>query len=631
MVEKSLNELDLPALAKRSFTPSPAAWEDQVLYFLMLDRFSDGRERGYRDNDGRRVSGGSTPLFQTADAGNAVQTEADAANWREAGGRWAGGTLKGLASKIGYLQRLGVTALWVSPIFKQAPYQESYHGYGVQNFLDVDPHFGSRADLRNLVRIAHRHGIFVILDIILNHSGHVFSYTPDRYWTQDPTSGQWYLDPRWDGQPYPVAGYHDPGGRPALPFAPVDLAAQPRAWPHSAIWPAELQDPATFTAKGRISNWDHDPEFREGDFFDLKDIRLGEGDLENYAPSPALDALCQAYKFWIAYADLDGFRVDTVKHMDPGATRYFTSVVHEFTQKIGKENFYLIGEITGGRVRAFNTLEMTGLDAALGIDDIPDRMEYLVKGQRNPSEYFDLFRNSELVQKESHIWFRNKVVTLFDDHDQVRKGAHKARFCAGPSAVTREQNRNLLLNVLALNATTLGIPCIYYGSEQGFDGEGDSDRYIREAMFGGEFGAFRSRGRHFFDEENHAYQEFSKILALRKQKVALRRGRQYLRMISGDGQNFGYPAVLGARMLSIVAWSRYFDDQSLLVTFSTDPDGPRTAWVDLDNRLYPIGARLTCLYSSDPAQTGQALEVQQVGGRHAVRLELQAAGFALFE
>jgi glycosidase len=626
MTEKYLHELDLPGLSRRSFTPSPAAWEDQVLYFLMLDRFSDGREQGYRGNDGLPVTGGITPLYQPADLGNAVSTEADAERWRQAGTRWVGGTLRGLASKIGYLQRLGVTAIWISPIFKQVPYQDTYHGYGVQHFLDVDPHFGSRNDLKNLVRTAHRHGIYVILDIILNHSGNVFSYAPDRYWTQDPGSGQWYLDPRWDGRLYPVSGFHDASGNPALPFTPLDLAANPGAWPHGAIWPAELQDPATFTTKGRINNWDHEPEFKEGDFFDLKDIHLGDGDLDNYLPSPALVALCQAYLFWIIYADLDGFRLDTVKHMDPGATRFFTSVVHEFTQKIGKENFYLIGEITGGRVRAFTTLEMTGLDAALGIDDIPDRMEFLVKGYRDPALYFDLFRNSELVQKESHIWFRNKVVTLFDDHDQVRKGAHKARFCAGDPS-----NRKLLLNVLALNAMTLGIPCIYYSSEQGFDGEGDSDRYLREAMFGGEFGAFRSRGRHFFDESNPVYQELSRILALRRQKIALRRGRQYLRQISGDGQNFGYPVVLGGRMLSIVPWSRTFADQSLLLALSTDPDASRTAWVDLDPRLYPSGAHLNCLYSSDPAQIGQALEVQQAGERHVVRLSLPAAGFVIFE
>lgn len=626
MVEKSLQELDFPALTRRTYTPSPAAWEDQVLYFLMLDRFSDGNERGFCDNNGQVVSAGSTPLYQPADAGNATQTEASAARWREAGGRWVGGNLKGLTSKMGYLQRMGVTAVWVSPIFKQVPYQGTYHGYGIQNFLDVDPHFGTRADLKRLVRTAHRHGIYVILDIILNHSGNVFSYTPDRYWTQDPGSGQWYLDPRWDDRSYGVAGFHTASGQPELPFAPIDLQTHRRAWPHGAIWPREFQQPATFTTKGRINNWDHDPEFMEGDFYDLKDIHLGQGSIDEYRPSPALLALCDVYRFWIAYADIDGFRVDTVKHMDPGAARFFTSVIHEFAQRIGKENFYLIGEITGGRTRAFTTLETTGMDAALGIDDIPDRLEYLVKGYRNPEEYFDLFRNSTLVQKESHIWFRNKVVTLFDDHDQVRKGNYKGRFCAGDPSW-----RKLLLNVLALNTTSLGIPCIYYGSEQGFDGEGDNDRYIREAMFGGEFGAFRSRGRHFFDEGNPVYQELSKILALRKQKIALRRGRQYLCPISGDGQNFGYPIVMGERMRSIVPWTRLFDDMQLLVALNTDPDQARSAWISMFPRLNPEGKPLTCLYSSDPAQIGEQLTVQAAGERRMLNLRVPAAGFCIYE
>jgi glycosidase len=626
MIEKTLQDVDLHALTQRKFTPSPSAWEDQVLYFMMLDRFSDGREQGYRGNNGQIVAGGSTPLFQPSDTGNAIQTGADAARWREAGGTWAGGTLKGLTSKIGYLQRLGVTALWVSPIFRQVVYQDTYHGYGIQNYIDVDPHFGTRADLKSMVQTAHAHGIYVILDIILNHSGNVFSYNPDRYWTQDPGSGIWYLDPRWDGSLYPVAGFHDASGQPVLPFDRQDLKKKPSAWPEGAIWPAEFQSPGAFTTKGRINNWDYEPEFLDGDFFDLKDVHLGTGTLDDYTPSPALQSLFQVYKFWIAFADVDGFRIDTVKHMDPGAARYLNSEMHEFAQHIGKENFYLIGEITGGRDRAFNTLEVTGLDAALGIDDIPDRLEYLVKGYRNPDDYFNLFRNSLLVQKESHVWFRNKVVTLFDDHDQVRKGNNKARFCAGDPSY-----RKLLTSVLALNTTTMGIPCIYYGSEQGFDGAGDSDRYIREAMFGGEFGAFRSRQRHFFNEDSEAYKQTTAVLAIRRQKIALRRGRQYLRQISGDGANFGLPAVLGRRMLSLVPWTREFDDQQVLLAINTDPDQPRTAWVDLDADINPTGAQLTCLYSTDPAQVGQQLTVQPAGDRRVVQLNVPTAGFVLFE
>jgi len=626
MSAKSLTDINFATLTTRRFFPSPAAWEDQVLYFLMLDRFSDGKEQGYRDNAGNLVTSGATPLFQAADTENAIQTPDAARRWREAGAMWVGGTLKGLTSKLGYLQRLGVTALWISPIFKQVSFQNTYHGYGVQHFLDVDPHFGVRDDLRKLVAAAHDHGLYVILDIILNHAGNVFGYEPDRYWSENHSTGEQFLDPRWDGNRYHVSGFHDRTGSPSLPFAPIDLNTHPSVWPDGAVWPTEFQAPEAFTRKGHITNWDYDPEFLEGDFFDLKDIDLGAGPADAFRPSPALRALCDVYKFWIAFADLDGFRVDTVKHMGPGATRFFTSVIHEFAQRLGKENFYLIGEITGGRVRAFDTLEQTGMNAALGIDDIPDKLEYLVKGYRNPSEYFDLFRNSLLVQKESHVWFKNKVVTVFDDHDQVRKGEQKARFCAGTDA-----GKKLVLNVLALNSTTLGIPCMYYGTEQGFDGAGGSDRYIREAMCGGEFGAFRSRQRHFFNEDTHVYRELAKILTLRTNTIALRRGRQYLRPISGDGEHFDFPHMIDGEIRSVVPWSRIFDDTEVLLAINTHPDQPRTAWVVVDNDLHRVGDRFTCRYSTDAAQIHQPLTVEMRGSTTAVLLTVPPAGFVIYE
>jgi glycosidase len=623
MAEKQLGTIDLSQLTNRQFFPSPSAWEDQILYFLMLDRFSDGNEQGYRDNDGNLVAGGTTPMFQSADAQNAIQTEADAMKWREAGGGWVGGTLKGLESKIGYLKRMGVTAIWVSPIFKQVAFQPTYHGYGIQHFLDVDPHFGTRADLKHMVEIAHQHGIYVILDIILNHAGNVFSYDPDRYWTKDEKTGNFYLDPRWDRGTYRVKGFNDLQGNPTIPFGAVDLSKHPQAWPEGAVWPAEFQNPGAFTLKGRISNWDYDPEFLEGDFCDLKNINLGEGELDDYRPSPALVALGKVYKFWIAFADLDGFRVDTVKHMDLGATRYFASVIHEFTQRIGKESFYLIGEITGGRIRAYESMEQTGLDAALGIDDIPDKLEWMIKGSRAPSEYFMLFRNSELVKKESHVWFRNKVVSMYDDHDQIRKGDNKARFCAD------QVGKELVLNAIALNATTLGIPCVYYGSEQGFDGHGGSDRYIREAMFGGAFGPFESKGRHCFNENAPHYVELAKILDIRSKNPVLRRGRQYLREISGDGIGFDLPKMLGGEIRSVVAWSRILDERECLLAINTDAWNPSTAWVTIDDGLHKAGTSLTCTYSTRASNIGNKLPVQMRNGK-AVYLTVPPGGFVIY-
>ena len=609
---RTLDEIDFDALTERSFHPSPAAWEDQVFYFFMLDRFSDGHEAGFVGNDGAPATGGTTPLMRADDHNNAIGNEADAARWREAGARFVGGTLAGAASKMGYLERLGINAIWISPIFKQPPWSEAYHGYGVQDFLAIDPRYGSREDLKALVDTAHAHGIHVILDVILNHAGPVFAYDADRY----PAGAG--MDPRWDGQPYRVAGWNDAAGQPTLPFdQPVDD-------PDAAVWPRELQGAEHFTRRGRIDNWDWHPEYLEGDFFDLKDIRLGDGPIDHFRMSPALRALARAYQYWIAYADLDGFRVDTVKHMDPGATRYFCSSIHEFAQSIGKERFALIGEITGGRGNAFALREATGLDAALGIADIPDKLEYLAKGRRNPSEYFGLFRNSFELGKDSHTWFRDKVVTVIDDHDQVRKGEAKARFCADGGAP-------LALNALALNTLTLGIPCIYYGSEQGFDGAGGNDRYIREAMFGGAFGAFRSTGRHCFDETHQLYVALAQLLTVRRQHLALRRGRQYLRAISGNGRDFGEPHMIGGALRSIVAWSRLFTDREWLCAINTDDAESRAAWVGLDRDLNPVGNRLTCLFASDAARVGSSLVVDAPNPDwRAVWLDLPPAGCAVF-
>ncbi len=626
MAEKSLAEIDLGSLltAKRFF-PSPSAWEDQVLYFLLVDRFSDGNEKGYRDLNGSVIGTGTTPLFRPADALNAVQTEADAARWRDAGGRYVGGTLAGVTSKLGYLRRMGVTALWLSPIFKQVAFHETYHGYGIQDYLQVNPRFGTADDLKQLVATAHAQGMRVILDIILNHTGDVFTYAANRYLSTDQ-NGQPFLDPRWDGNLYDVHGFNDSHGNASLPFARTD-PSKPATFPgpDDAIWPIEFQDPATFTRKGRIGNFDFDPEFREGDFFDLKDVHQGAGPVDAYLPSEAFKHQLDVYRYWMAFADLDGYRVDTVKHMDPGASRLLGSVMHEFAARIGKDNFYLIAEITGGRANAFDTLGITGLDAALGIDDIPDKLEFLAKGFRNPADYFTLFRNSELVGQGSHTWFRNKVVTVLNDHDQVSKGQEKARFCADKAKA--------VLSALAVNVMTLGIPCIYYGTEQSFDGHGTgdgADRYIRESMFGGEFGAFASRGRHFFDENSPVYIGLQKILGIRNTDRIYTRGRQYLRPISGDGIGFGLPVMLGGQILSVIAWSRLLDDQESVLAINTDMDNRRSAWVTIDASLHKPDDTLACIYSTDSAQIGQTLPVEPRNGR-AVRLTVPAAGFVIFE
>lgn len=632
MSVQSIREIDFNLLITNNkpasgYHPSPQAWEDQILYFLLVDRFSDENEDNYRDIAGNTVQNPiGTPLFNsTSDAGNTHYPPNSKAAWDNAGGRYVGGTLKGITSKIGYLKRMGVTAIWVSPIFEQVAFEETYHGYGIQNFLEVNSRFGTLADLKELVTTAHENGIYVILDIILNHSGNVFEYAPNRYKETDG-SGHTSYDPRWDGNTYAVTGFRDQSGKPNLPFGPQPQSSGLR----DAIWPREFQDPQTFSCKGRICNMEYYPEFEEGDFFSLKDINHGRGDIDCYEPSPAFLHLCDVFKYWMTVTDVDGYRVDTVKHMSPGAMRHFSSVMHEFAVRLNKERFYLIAEITGGREFAFHRLETTGLDAALGVDEIPNKLHAITKGYENPAEYFALFRNSLLTNKDSHCWFNNKVVTSIDDHDQVWKRENKARFCY--DEITGQQNWRVALNALALNVLTLGIPCIYYGTEQYFNGHGNgdgADRYLREAMFGGAFGAFESVNRHFFNEHSPVFAELAKILSIRSANKPLCRGRQYLREISGDGFNFGLPSMIGGQLRSVVPWSRILDTEEILVAINTDYHAPQTAWVTLDARLHQPGQDFTCTYSTDPGQIGTTSQVAALNGK-AVNITVPAAGLVIF-
>jgi glycosidase len=631
--EKSIADISFDTLTKsHPFHPSPEDWADQTLYFLLVDRFSDGQETNYKNNRGKLVHRDGRPRYRTSlDSNNAVKTPEGARKWREAGDTFAGGNLKGLTEKLGYLKRLGITTVWVSPIFKQRQSDKySYHGYAIQNFLDIDPRFGTREDLREFVTQAHSMGIYVVLDIIVNHSADVFAYGEE---------GKGDFAPTYTGEEFPVLGFRDKEGKPSLPFEPVDLKKNPDAWPDGAIWPAELQEPEGFTRKGSMKNWDAFPEFEEADFFNFKDLHLGCHDSKGkFNPSSALEALVKAYQFWIAYADIDGFRLDTVKHMGQGATHYFDKAIKEFAGKLGKNNFYLIGEIAGGRVNAQKTLDATGLDAALGIDEIPTRLRDVVTGRGNPISYFHLFRddpNSKDKSKNEDSAWCNRVITFFDDHDQVGRPV-KARFAAEFGKDQRRAEKALLA-ALGMNLTTIGVPCIYYGTEQGFNGHAlgseGGDRYVREAMFGGEFGSFGSRGCHFFNENSLIYKELAKLLALRAEQPALRHGSQYLREISENGMDFALPqAGQTGERLGLVAWSRLWEGSEILLLLNTDPSHEHSAWVTVDTNSHaPESHPLKCLYSTDAAQIGtETSGPPEARNGTAVCVTVPAGGFVAY-
>jgi hypothetical protein len=409
------------------------------------------------------------------------------------------------------------------------------------------------------------------------------------------------------------------------------------------VWPSDFQEMDWYTRAGRIGKWDPeawenplhpDNEFRRGDFYDLKDLDLNR--------DPVLSAVIRVYQYWIALTDCDGFRIDTVKHVPWEASRHFCGAIREYAESIGKENFLLLGEVTGGAGMARDYLEIFGrnIDAVLDIGGPAVSVANLVKGFAHPNEFFGQFGGHDAIG--SHRETGRYHVSILDDHDMIGRGKH--RFAANNSSSTRYLQAAHAAGVLL---TTLGIPCIYYGMEQALDGTQDrhdftveaklefEDRYIREAMFGGSFGAFETEGCHFFDEHHPTYARIAALARLRHGRnrigLALRRGRQYLRETSFLGRPFSVP---GAGEL--VAWSRVLHDQEILVALNTHATEMRGAEVTLDRDLHPAGSTIRVLYHGDWSESelvlppaDQSLPVTDRQGRSVVRIDLSPAGMAV--
>ncbi len=587
---------------------SPDDWRDQVFYFLLPDRFSDGHE----------------DLRPSFDRAHPEQFRApDRRQWMVAGRRFQGGTLKGITGKLDYLRALGVTALWIGPVWRQRPDLETYHGYGIQNFLDVDPRFGTRQDLRDLVDAAHDRGMYVLLDVIYNHTGNNWFYDVDGA-ARDTVPYRF--------QPaYPVHGRRSSTGASIPTITRLD----------DGVWPKEFQNLEYYTRAGQIGRWDPEPwedplspdnEFRRGDFFDLKDLELNDNDV--------LSAIINVYQYWIALSDCDGFRIDTVKHVPWEASRHFCGAIREFAESIGKERFLLLGEVTGGAAMARDYLEIFGrnIDAVLDIGVPAARLAGMVKGLVDPAEFFDEFTGHDVLG--SHRETGRYHVSILDDHDMV--GRAKQRFATGVEIPSRYEQ---VAHAVGAQLTILGIPCIYYGTEQAFDGTdargdptvdgGFEDRYIRESMFGRTFGAFETSGCHFFDVNHPSYLRIAAIARVRDRRdlvgLALRRGRQYPRETSFLDRPFSTPG-----RGELVAWSRVLHHQEVLVALNTHGTDPRGADGTVDASLHPAGSTMTFLYRSDwsdedlrnpPAD--QTVPVRHADGRAIVRIDLPPAGMAI--
>ena len=540
-------------------------WRDQVIYQIMVDRFADGDQ-----NNNLNVQP-SVP------------------------GKFHGGDWQGVIDHLDYLKDLGVTALWISPVVKNVEDDagfDSYHGYWTQDFLRPNAHFGDLEKLRELVDAAHAKGLLVILDVVTNHMGQLFYYDINGNGQPDDTlsgggyghtclqicamhpeqcsadevtycsQGKNYLeriiewDPDYD--PRGVQGWTSLGfsGPADVRFTdwPNDNRAPPSRPPAWFNWPDDkkwFDDPSWYHRKGRVYVWWHEGDYssefvREqettGDFpGGLKDLDTENDDVKQ--------ALIKSFQYWIDAADFDGFRIDTVKHIDRpeldlnvrGFWGDFTDGMRAEAKKLGKQNFFIFGEAFDGNDALIGSYTKGGKDAegAFGRFDsvfyFSQKYEGIdpVFGKDGATKNLECLYNSRMGKADASGWCATNGYPTGPDFGEK---PHAASADGGIGLAPQQAMVNFLDNhdlprfmfektdwgqlkaALMYLFTWDGIPCVYYGTEQGFAGGVDPKN--REDMFGGN----PDLGYAPWATDHDKYAMVRDLIQLRKDHISLRHG-----------------------------------------------------------------------------------------------------------
>src|SRR5208282_1514915 len=518
--------------------PSPADWRDQSIYFIIVDRFNN-------------------PTFPPA------HQPFDDPGFFD----FQGGKFSGIQNQLGYIKALGAGGIWLSPVLKNLQFDHgSYHGYGIHDFLRAELRFADNPnaaddELRALVDAAHAAGLYVIFDIVLNHTGDVFAYNGQAQTSFHDTAQ--------------VVQWRDAAGIPQPQL--TDIATIPNPPVDALVWPVELHRNQFFRRQGGTSPADD----TIGDFASLKQMLTADPDLQS--------VLIRAYQYVIARYDIDGFRIDTLRYLKGDLPRLFGNAIREFALSIGKKNFFTYGEVLDGNVEAdiarfigrstSDQSEMVGVDAAL---DYPlfNTLKPVVKGFAAPSVVVDMYHRRKLIEQDilsSHGDATRFFVTFLDNHDMKER----IRF-------VQPGDEHRFDDQVTLGLATLycmpGIPCLYYGTEQGLHGSG-SDPAVREALWG---------ITPLFPQNSFFYQEIQKITTVRDAEPALRYGRFYFRPVSGDGQTFGVSPFCGG----VLAFSRILNDQEVIVVANTSTSQSQSVDVILEIVLSQENARYRILYSN---------------------------------
>ena len=473
-------------------------------YFALPDRFANG--------DTGNDRGGSARTDR-------LETGFDPSDW----GFYHGGDLKGLRDRIDYLDGMGVTALWLTPVFRNrwvqgtgADASAGYHGYWTTDYTRLDPHFGTTDEMRRLISDAHRRGIKVFFDIVANHTADLISYAEGRY-DYVSTREAPYLDE--SGQPVDISAIAGQEDFPELtaPYTPVARGGKSPAW---------LNDPSLYHNRGDSTFSGESTEY--GDFFGLDDLMTEH---------PAVVAgMKRVFTHWIDVLDIDGYRVDTVKHVNIEFWQALAPHVERYAAQRGKKDFFVFGEVFDADPAFTSRYTTTGrMQAALDLPFQSGAAAFLAgRGSQRLGEV--LADDDRYTDADSNA---SSLPTFLGNHDlgRIAWSIRRDRPGVGETELlARLELGNALMYLWR------GNPVVYYGDEQGFAGSG-GDKAARQDLFASRtpeyraedlVGSDRTGAVDNFSVDHPLYRQLRDLAAFVDSDPVWRTGNQTLRYASGD-------------------------------------------------------------------------------------------------
>ena len=449
-----------------------------------------------------------------------------------------GGDFKGIEQKLDYIKALGATAIWISPVVLNG--NGDYHGYAGRDFYKVAPHLGSLTDLKHLIDAAHAKGLLVIDDIVVNHGALLLNSSDSNY-------------PNFRLSPPYTLFYRDNAKQYPPPFD---------AGSGQSI--GEL-----FHGNGYVQDFSDPTQLELGSYAGLDDFQTETAYVQTQ--------MANIYKFWMDQG-FDGFRIDTVKHVDHGFWDAWCPQIRQHAVDIGKPDFFMFGEVADSSESKNGSYTGTENGGTFELDSVLDYpLYYAIKNvfATGTGNTKDLDNHFGAVDSLYDASARSRLVTFVDNHDQPR-------FLNVSNTRWGYSRLQLALTFLY---TGRGIPCLYAGTEQGFNGGNDPNN--REDMFAGQFEPDPPSQGDNFDMTRPIFQWVATLNNFRRLYPALRTGSFTSLRNSSSGPG-------------VYAYARRLGNQEVIVAMNTaEVDKTMPA----RSTTYPVGTVLTNLLATGETAT----------------------------